>query len=125
LRRVVDAACAAEGVRPRVLTEVDCVAALKQLVERGVGPTVLPFGAVHREVREGKLRVRPFRSASMRACWSSRRPRTRPVTPLVRAAVAMVQEEVERLVPLDVLRGVIRNPDGSRLQHRAVANQET
>jgi LysR family nitrogen assimilation transcriptional regulator len=123
LRRVVDAACAAEGVRPRVLTEVDCVAALKQLVERGVGPTVLPFGAVHREVREGKLRVRPFRSASMRALLVIATPANKAVTPLVRAAVAMVQEEVERLVPLDVLRGVIRNPDGSRLHHRAVAGQ--
>lgn len=119
LRRVVDAACAAEGVRPRVLTEVDCVAALKQLVERRVGPTVLPFGAVHREVREGKLRARPFRAASMRALLVIATPANRPVTPLVRAAVAMVQEEVERLVPLDVLRGITRNPDGSLLRHRA------
>lgn len=115
LRRVVDAACAAESVRPRVLTEVDCVAALKQLVERGVGPTVLPFGAVHREVREGKLRARPFRAASMRALLVIATPANRPVTPLVRATVAMVQEEVERLVPLDILRGITRNPDGSRL----------
>ncbi|MDB5375824.1 MAG: hypothetical protein JWR00_270 [Rubritepida sp.] len=125
LRRVVDAACAAEGVRPRVLTEVDCVAALKQLVERRVGPTVLPFGAVHREVREGKLQVRPFRSASMRALLVIATPANRPVTPLIRAAVAMVQEEVERLVPLDVLRGITRNPDGSRLRHRAVVSQST
>jgi LysR family nitrogen assimilation transcriptional regulator len=125
LRRVVDAACAAEGVRPRVLTEVDCVAALKQLVERRVGPTVLPFGAVHREVREGKLRARPFRSASMQALLVIATPANRPVTPLVRAAVVMVQEEVERLVPLDVLRGVTRNLDGSRLRHRPGANQET
>ncbi|MDB5382763.1 MAG: hypothetical protein JWO26_2395 [Rhodospirillales bacterium] len=123
LRRVVDAACAAEGVQPRVLTEVDCIAALKQLVERGVGPTVLPFGAVHREVREGKLRVRPFRSAFMRALLVIATPANKPITPLVRATVVMVQEEVERLVPLDVLRGVTRNPDGSRLRHRAASQR--
>jgi LysR family transcriptional regulator, nitrogen assimilation regulatory protein len=118
LRRVLDTACAAEGLRPRVLTEVDCVAALKQMVERHVGPTVLPFGAVHREVRDGKLRVRPFRAASMRALLVIATPANKPVTPLVRAAMTMMQEEVERLLPLDVLRGVTRNPDGSRLQHR-------
>ncbi|MES2712489.1 MAG: LysR family transcriptional regulator [Pseudomonadota bacterium] len=123
LRRVVDAACAAEGVQPRVLTEVDCVAALKQLVERGVGPTVLPFGAVHREVREGKLRVRPFHSAFLRALLVIATPANKPITPLVRATVLMVQEEVERLVPLDVLRGVTRNPDGSRLRHRVARQQ--
>ncbi|ONG57885.1 hypothetical protein BKE38_03715 [Pseudoroseomonas deserti] len=121
LRRVLDSACAAEGVRPRVLTEVDCVAALKQLVERRVGPTVLPFGAVHREVRDGRLRVRPFRSAAMRALLVIATPANKPVTPLARATMAIVQEEVERLVPLDVLRGITRNPDGSRLKHRGEA----
>ena len=67
LRRVVDAACWSEGVQPRVQSEIDCVAALKQLVERGVGCSVLPFGAVHREVQEGRLSARPFRSPAMRA----------------------------------------------------------
>lgn len=119
LRRVVDAACAAEGVRPRVLTEVDCVAALKQLVERGVGPTVLPFGAVHREVRDGRLRVRPFRSASMRALLVLATPANKPFTPLTRAVMRIVQDEVARLVPLDVLRGVTRNLEGARPRPRS------
>jgi LysR family nitrogen assimilation transcriptional regulator len=118
LRRVLDSACAAEGVRPRVLTEVDCVAALKQLVERGVGTTVLPFGAVHREVKDQRLRVRPFASPAMRALLVIATPSNKPVTPLVRAAVGIIQAEVERLVPLDVLRGVTRNPDGSPLRPR-------
>lgn len=124
LRRVVDAACAAEGVRPRVLTEVDCVAALKQLVERGVGPTILPFGAVHREVRDGRLRVRPFRSTAMRALLVIATPANKPVTPLMRAAVRIVQDEVARLVPLDVLRGVTRNLDAARLRPRAAIERE-
>jgi LysR family nitrogen assimilation transcriptional regulator len=116
LRRVLDSACAAEGVRPRVITEVDCVAALKQLVERGVGTTVLPFGAVHREVKDGKLRVRPFASAAMRALLVIATPSNKPVTPLVRATVRIIEKEVERHVPLDVLRGITRNFDGSALK---------
>lgn len=116
LRRVLDSACAAEGVRPRVVTEVDCVAALKQLVERGVGTTVLPFGSVHREVKDGKLRVRPFASPAMRALLVIATPSNKPVTPLVRATVRIIEEEVERSVPLDVLRGVTRNVDGTVLR---------
>lgn len=121
LRRVVDAACAAEGLRPRVLTEVDCVAALKQLVERGVGSTILPFGAVHREVHDGRLSVRPFRSEAMRALLVLATPANKPVSPLVRAAMGMVQDEVKRLVPLDVLRGVTRNLRAPRRKGRTHA----
>jgi LysR family nitrogen assimilation transcriptional regulator len=112
LRRVVDAACAAEGVRPSILTEVDSVAALKQLVERGVGPTILPFGAVHREIAEGRLRARPFQSPSMRALLVIATPANKPVSALTRATVRFVQEEVERLVSLDILRGTTGNADG-------------
>jgi LysR family nitrogen assimilation transcriptional regulator len=105
LRRVVDAACWSERVQPRVQSEIDCVAALKQLVERGAGCTILPFGAVHREVQEGRLRVRPFRSPAMRAMLVLATPPNKPVTPLIRSVIGMLQTEVRRLAALGVLRG--------------------
>lgn len=115
LRRVLDSACSTEGIRPRVVAEVDCVAAIKQLVERGVGSTVLPFGAVHREVKDGRLRVRPFASPAMRALLVIATPSNKPVTPLVRATVKIIEEEVERHLSLDI-RGVTRNFDASPLK---------
>ncbi|WP_295849572.1 LysR substrate-binding domain-containing protein, partial [Tardiphaga sp.] len=105
LRRVVDAACWSERVQPRVQAEIDCVAALKQLVERGMGCTVLPFGAVHREVQEGRLRARPFSSPAMRALLVIATPPNKPVTPLIRSVIRMLQTEVHRLAMLGVLRG--------------------
>jgi LysR family nitrogen assimilation transcriptional regulator len=105
LRRVVDAGCWSERIQPRVQAEIDCVAALKQLVERGVGCTVLPFGAVHREVQEGRLRARPFRSPAMRAMLVIATPPSKPVTPLIRSVIEMLQTEVRRLANLGVLRG--------------------
>ncbi len=119
LRRVVDAACAAEGVRPNITTEVDCVAALKQLVERGCGPTILPFGAVHREVQEGRLSVRSFRSEAMRALLVIATPANKPVSPLVRSTIQIVQREVRRLVPMDVLRGAVGGLGGGRRRREA------
>ena len=124
LRRVLDAACAAEGVTPRVLTEVDCVAALKQLVERGAGVTVLPFGAVHREVGDGRLRARPFRSPAMRAMLVIATSSHRPFTPLARNVVRMTQAEVQRLVPLDVLRGVAHGLNGWERPHLKAGTAE-
>ncbi len=105
LRRVVDAACWSERIQPQVKMEIDCVAALKQLVERGVGCTVLPFGAVHREVHEGRLRARPFRSPAMQAMLVIATPPSKPVTPLIRSVIRMLHREVGRLAALNVLRG--------------------
>ena len=105
LRRVVDAACWSERVQPRVQTEIDCVAALKQLAERGMGCTVLPFGAVHREVQEGRLCARPFRSPAMRAMLVIATPPSKQVTPLIRSVIDMLQTEVRRLATVGVLRG--------------------
>ena len=110
LRRVVDAACWSERIQPRVQTEIDCVAALKQLAERGVGCTVLPFGAVHREVQEGRLRARPFRSPAMRAMLVLATPPNKPVTPLIRSVIGILQTEVRRLAAAGVLRGDAQGP---------------
>jgi LysR family nitrogen assimilation transcriptional regulator len=105
LRRVVDAACWSERIHPQVLMEIDCVAAIKQLVERGVGCTVLPFGAVHREVQEGRLAARPFLSPAMRAMLVIATPPNKPVSPLIRSTIRMLQTEVQRLAALGILRG--------------------
>ena len=105
LRRVVDAACWSERIQPRVSMELDCVAAIKQLVERGTGCTVLPFGAVHREVAEGRLAARPFLAPSMRAMLVLATPPHKPVTAMIRSVIYILQTEVQRLAAQGVLRG--------------------
>ena len=102
---MVDAACWSEQIQPQVSLEIDCVAAIKQLVERGAGCTVLPFGAVHREVQEGRLSARPFRSPSMRAMLVIATPPHKPVTAMIRSVIEMLQIEVHRLSSEGVLRG--------------------
>ncbi len=109
LRRVVDAACWAERIQPRVTMEIDCVAALKQLVERGIGCTVLPFGAVHREVQEGRLRARAFHAPAMRAMLVIATPTHKPVGSMIRATIGMLQSEVRRLALAGVLQGETRD----------------
>jgi LysR family nitrogen assimilation transcriptional regulator len=109
LRRVLDAACFTERVQPHVLIEIDCVAALKQLVEREVGCTVLPFDAVHQEVQEGRLVARPFQSPAMRAMLVIATPTHKLVTPLIRSVIRMLQAEVRRLTESGVLRGEARD----------------
>ena len=109
LRRVVDAACWSERIQPLVSMEIDCVAAIKQLVERGTGCTVLPFGAVHREVAEGRLSARPFAAPSMRAMLVIATPPHKPVTAMIRSVIRVLQTEVRRLSAQGVLRGETRD----------------
>ena len=109
LRRVVDAACWSERIQPNLLMEIDCVAAIKQLVERGTGCTVLPFGAIYREVGEGRLIARPFQSPAMHAMLVIATPPHKPVTAMIRSVIGMLQLEVQRLTETRVLRGQTRD----------------
>lgn len=112
LRRVVDAACWSERIQPQIVMEIDCVAALKQLIESGRGCTVLPFGAIHREVQQGRLSARPFRAPSMRAMLVIATPPHKPVTAMVRSTIGLLQTEVRRLAAAGVLRGETRDLTG-------------
>ena len=108
LRRVFDAACRATRTKPNIVMQIDCVAALKQVVEEGGGCTILPFGAVHREVRDGRLCARPFRAANMRAMLVVATASHRPVSRLAKLVLELLRTEVRDLAEADVLRGTVR-----------------
>lgn len=58
LRLRIDAAAAQHGVTLDIRFEIDSVATLRELVEAGVGATVLPYGSVQSGVRDGTLALR-------------------------------------------------------------------
>jgi LysR family nitrogen assimilation transcriptional regulator len=58
LRLRIDAAAAQRGVTLDIRFEIDSVATLRELVEAGVGCTVLPYGSVRTGVRDGTLALR-------------------------------------------------------------------
>jgi len=106
-RRVIDAAARRAKVDLTVVMELDSVSALKQLVEAGVGCTGLPFGAVHREVREGRLNAQPVKSAGMRGMLVTATPLHRPVSRATRVLMRLVHAEIKRCVAAKVLKGSI------------------
>jgi LysR family nitrogen assimilation transcriptional regulator len=69
---------------------------------------VLPFGAVHREVRDGRLAARPFRESTMHAMLVLAMPSHRPVTRLARLLAELVKTEVRELADAGILRGTTR-----------------
>jgi LysR family nitrogen assimilation transcriptional regulator len=58
LRRQLDSAAQRQGRKLNVVVEIDALEALKDLVRRGVGPTVLPHGVILKEFTDAQLVVR-------------------------------------------------------------------
>ncbi len=56
-RMLLEQAAEERGVELRISCEVDSVATVRELVEAGLGATVLPYGAVQDLVRGGRLRA--------------------------------------------------------------------
>ena len=105
LRRVVDLAVQAEGLPPPECLEIDSVSALKQLAESGEADTILPFGAVHREVAEGRLSAVRLSSPHMKAKLVMATALNRPISAATHILVDLVRDAVSRHVAAGVLRG--------------------
>ncbi|CAO3431423.1 LysR family transcriptional regulator [Azospirillum doebereinerae] len=107
LRRVVDAAVRRADIDLQVDMEIDSVTAIKQLVEEGMGSTILPFGAVHREVRQGRLIAREIDSKDMHAMLVTATPLHQPVSKATRALLRLIHAEVAKCVANGVLKGKV------------------
>lgn len=105
LRRVIDTAIANAGLTLSVTMEVDSVAAIKQLLEKGDEATVLPFGAVHREVHDGRLRARRINAEDAQAMLVTATPLHRPITRATRVLIDLVRSEIRKSVKAGVLVG--------------------
>lgn len=66
LRDLLDEVAAARGLRLTPTIEIDAYSAIKSLVERGLGLSVLPAHAIGKEVAEGRLRARGFEPPLLR-----------------------------------------------------------
>ncbi len=105
LRRVVDSLTEVTGMQfdPRI--EIDSVPALKQLVETGRAQTILPFGGVHREVKDGRLIARRLDIDGARARLVLTTALHKPVTKATRLLIQVVREEIAMCVKRGILRG--------------------
>jgi LysR family nitrogen assimilation transcriptional regulator len=85
------------GIAPRVDIEVEAMHSTLDLVEKGIGYTVLSYSTAHRRVQEGRMRawriVEPGLTRELILATSSQRP----TTPAMRSLVGMVRQQVRSL----------------------------
>jgi LysR family nitrogen assimilation transcriptional regulator len=104
-RRAIEAAFEAAGVPLNVALVVDSSATIKRMVEHNALLSILPFGAVYREVKDGRLVATNLAApADVSMLLVSRTPSTHPQTAASRALVEILQEQVTKLVAEGRLR---------------------
>lgn len=98
LRTLTDDAALARDKLLDVAFEIDSVQTMKELVERSIGFTVLPFGAVQSEVAEGRLRasrvVNPELPRTLFLVYSRRRPASKAFVTLHQLIRRLVAERI-------------------------------
>jgi LysR family nitrogen assimilation transcriptional regulator len=98
LRRMIDEACAREGVTLEVIAEIESLPSVKRAVEAGLGHTILPLGAVAEEVAAGRLSAAPIEHPSIPRRVVCATNMARPTTPAAAAVVELVTEVIRGLV---------------------------
>jgi len=106
LRRALHAA----GLRPDParLLEVDSLTAIRTLVERGVGWSILPRAGLTRELKDRRYVLRRIGDPALRARLVIALSPARPVTPALRAVLAHLHQTVLSLQD----QGIMSRPPG-------------
>ncbi|RYF69183.1 MAG: LysR family transcriptional regulator [Comamonadaceae bacterium] len=114
-RWIVDAALEAQG-HPvqRIAAEINSVYVLKNAVEAGVGPTIMPLGLAQREVADGRLIAHRIRGGAVVRVLGVCVSRHLPVTAAKRAACLLVADVVRELCDNNLWQGARSNPQPIR-----------
>ena len=97
LRDLLDEAAAARGIRLATVIDIDAYGAIKQLVGRRLGYSILPGHAVRREVEDGRLRAWTVDPPLTRMV-SLVQPADRPPTGAVKAVENLCRATLRDLV---------------------------
>ena len=97
LRELLERAAAETGHVVNTIIDVDSYGNIKELVERGIGYSILPFNAISRETREGRLRSWRISKPELKRAVHLVRPADRPMTNAVAAIEALCRETLLKL----------------------------
>ncbi|RVT90986.1 LysR family transcriptional regulator [Sphingomonas crocodyli] len=92
LRMVVEKRVAEHGGSLDVRFEMDSLLIMKELAIEGVAATILPVGAVTREVQEGRLAITPIVSPKITRVMALATASSRPLENTHRAVIRVIRE---------------------------------
>lgn len=105
LRLLIDQFAGEAGITLQVGFEIDALSAIKELVEEGVGATILPFASVSREALQGRVHARQIIKPVMDRTLVFATTTQRPSTLATRAVIKELKEVVQDLVSEGLWKG--------------------
>jgi LysR family nitrogen assimilation transcriptional regulator len=108
MRRVIERAAKESGITLNIRFEIDSVPAIRQLVTAGMGASILPYGAVHAEVRSQALAAHMVDEPGMEALLVIATPRNKPVTQITRSLIKLIEKETRACIRSGILKGKYR-----------------
>jgi LysR family nitrogen assimilation transcriptional regulator len=96
LRRMVDIELSRNGLRPHISAEVDMLPLMTDLVQEGLGYTILPSCGIFELVKAGKLSASPVEG--MEITWTVARPLSVGMNVTARLLLDVIFEVVESTV---------------------------
>lgn len=98
LRLLIDQVFGKAGIEPNIIIEIDAMPSTLNLVEKGIGYTVLSYSTVHHLVKAGRIRcfsiVRPQLTRQLLLATSSQRPMTMATRALTKIVTTQMRELV-------------------------------
>jgi LysR family nitrogen assimilation transcriptional regulator len=98
LRRIIDEACAQQGIALNVVAEIDSLTSVKKAVAAGVGYTILSQSSVMEEVATGLLKAATIEEASMRRRVVCATRITRPTSAAATAVIGLATDLIRGMV---------------------------
>jgi LysR family nitrogen assimilation transcriptional regulator len=114
LRAIVEEAARANDVALSIVCEANSVSALKDLVRRGFGHTVLPYGAVRGEVQAGAVIARKLVEPEFRRTLYLAVSARRPVSKAAEAVCREIRQAVARLAASGAVDWKLRPAEASK-----------
>ncbi|NIR31439.1 MAG: LysR family transcriptional regulator [Gammaproteobacteria bacterium] len=106
LRLLVDQVAGEAGMQLKIGFEIDALPAIKELVEDGVGASILPFASVHREVSAGRMNARQIVNPRMSRTLVCATSTQRPLSLAARVVIGELKSVVHSLVEEGTWKGV-------------------
>jgi LysR family nitrogen assimilation transcriptional regulator len=105
LRRIIDEACAQQGLALNVVAEIDSLTSVKKAVAAGVGHTILSPSSITEEVAAGQLQAATIEEASMRRRVVCATRITRPTSLACAAVIGLATDLIRGMVGSGVWPG--------------------
>jgi LysR family nitrogen assimilation transcriptional regulator len=112
-RMLIDARLAHFGLKPQIAFEIDGIASILDLVHEGYGHSILPLNSLRVHPLGRTFVARPIVRPKLSIQFSLVTPAQRPITPLVRETLSLIQNTVSGVLSEKPL-GTMESPHLSR-----------